>query len=56
MINQSAGHVLVLYAQYIDRLNYYDDWLDAFRDSEYFRVSQRLAIRPKQKKLRPCHI
>ena len=36
-----AGQIdtLVLYAQYTDRLSYYDDWLEAFRAAPEFRTS-----------------
>lgn len=36
MTGYSAARVLVLYAQYTDRLSYYDDWLDAFVASPLF--------------------
>lgn len=35
---ESAPRTLVLYAQYTDRLSYYDDWLDAFKLSAAFNV------------------
>ena len=39
MARDSVARVLVLHAQYTDRLSYYDDWLDAFRDSPLFDVT-----------------
>jgi len=36
---QSQISLLVLYANYTDRLSYYDDWLDAFRTSELFAAN-----------------
>lgn len=39
MAGDSVARVLVLHAQYTDRLSYYDDWLDAFRDSPLFDVT-----------------
>jgi hypothetical protein len=39
MAGDSAARVLVLYAQYTDRLSYYDDWLDAFNASPLFNVT-----------------
>src|SRR6185312_764494 len=35
---ESRIRLLVLHADYTDRLSYYDDWLDAFTSSELFSV------------------
>lgn len=37
-LSESRLRVLVLYANYTDRLSYYDDWLDAFRSAPEFEV------------------
>jgi hypothetical protein len=37
-LSESRIRVLVLYANYTDRLSYYDDWLDAFKSAPEFDV------------------
>jgi len=38
-LSESRLRVLVLYANYTDRLSYYDDWLDAFRSAPEFDIA-----------------
>lgn len=40
MIRKKSVSTLVLFAQYDVRASYYDDWLDAFRASDHFDVSE----------------
>src|ERR1700732_1183268 len=37
-MRESAIRLLILYADYTDRLSYYDDWFDAFRAYPGFRT------------------
>jgi hypothetical protein len=37
-VSQSRIRLLVLFANYTDRLSYYDDWLDAFSCADFFSV------------------
>jgi hypothetical protein len=45
--------LLVVYAHYTDRLSYYDDWLDAFRQYSGFDIAEfDVAVRGQQSTLR----
>ncbi len=50
---ESTIRLLVVFAHYTDRLSYYDDWLDAFRQHASFDVVEfNLAVRDQQSALR----